>query len=75
MEDYSIFYIPDVAIEDKKIFPISQEEWVKAEVIIHGIPDWIYEGKYLWNTGNYGISIDDVTGFFNLLNPPVYYID
>ena len=47
MEGYNIYYIPDVAIEDKKIFPISQEEWVKAEVIIHGIPDWIYEGKYL----------------------------
>ena len=47
MEGYEIFYIPDVAIEDKKIVPVSQADWVKAEVIIHGIPDWIYEGKYL----------------------------
>ena len=44
MEDYNIFYIPDVAIEEKKIFPLSQAEVVIPEVIFHGIPDWIYEG-------------------------------
>ena len=44
VEDYNIFYIPDVAIEEKKIFPLSQAEVVIPEVIFHGIPDWIYEG-------------------------------
>ena len=44
VEDYNIFYIPDVGIEEKKIFPLSQTEVVKPEVIFHGIPDWIYEG-------------------------------
>ena len=47
MEDYEIFYIPDVAIEEKKIIPLSQPEVVIPEVIFHGIPDWIYEGKYI----------------------------
>ena len=46
VEDYNIFYIPDVAIEEKKIFPLSQAEVVIPEVIFHGIPDWIYEGTY-----------------------------
>ena len=45
VEDYTIFYIPDVGAEDKKIFPLSQSEVVIPEVIFHGIPDWIYEGK------------------------------
>ena len=44
VEDYNIFYIPDVAVEEKKIFPLSQAEVVIPEVIFHGIPDWIYEG-------------------------------
>ena len=47
VEDYNIFYIPDVGAEEKKIFPLSQAEVVIPEVIFHGIPDWIYEGKYL----------------------------
>ena len=46
VEDYNIFYIPDVGIEEKRIFPLSQTEVVKPEVIFHGIPDWIYEGIY-----------------------------
>ena len=46
VENYNIFYIPDVGIEEKKVFPISQTEVVIPEVIFHGIPDWIYEGKY-----------------------------
>ena len=46
VEDYNIFYIPDVGIEEKKIFPLSQTEVVKPEVIFHGIPDWIYEGIF-----------------------------
>ena len=45
VEDYNIFYIPDVGIEEKKIYPVSQTEVVKPEVIFHGIPDWIYEGN------------------------------
>ena len=44
VEDYNIFYIPDVGIEEKKIYPVSQTEVVKPEVIFHGIPDWVYEG-------------------------------
>ena len=47
VEDYNIFYIPDVGIEEKKIFPLSQTEVVKPEVIFHGIPDWIYEGTII----------------------------
>ena len=45
VENYNIFYIPDVGIEEKKIYPISQTEVVIPEVIFHGIPDWIYEGE------------------------------
>ena len=47
VEDYNIFYIPDVGIEEKRIFPLSQTEVVKPEVIFHGIPDWIYEGTII----------------------------
>ena len=50
VEDYNIFYIPDVGAEEKKIFPLSQAEVVIPEVIFHGIPDWIYEGKYRTRT-------------------------
>ena len=45
VENSNIFYIPDVAVEEKKIFPISQGEVVIPDVIFHGIPDWIYEGN------------------------------
>ena len=45
VENYNIFYIPDVGIEEKKIYPISQTEVVIPEVIFRGIPDWIYEGE------------------------------
>lgn len=44
VENDNIFYIPDVGIEDKRIFPVSQTEMVVPDVIFHGIPDWIYEG-------------------------------
>lgn len=44
VENYNIFYIPDVSAEDKKIFPVSQSEVVIPEVVFHGIPDWVYEG-------------------------------
>ncbi len=44
VEDFNIYYIPNVGLEDKKIYPISQTEVVVSDVVIHGIPDWIYEG-------------------------------
>ena len=45
VEDYSIYYIPDVGKYGKReIFPISSSERL-SDAIIHGIPDWIYEGK------------------------------
>ena len=47
VENYSIYYIPDVGKnKEKDIFPISSSEAV-TDAIIHGIPDWIYEGKIL----------------------------
>ena len=47
VENYSIYYIPDVGKYDKReIFPISSSE-VVTDAVIHGIPDWIYEGKYI----------------------------
>ena len=46
MEDYSVFYIPDVGSKVKRVFPLSSREEgdVVPEVLIHGVPDWIYEG-------------------------------
>ena len=45
VENYSIYYIPDVGkYEKREIFPISSSEEV-TDAVIHGIPDWIYEGK------------------------------
>jgi hypothetical protein len=44
VENYTVYYIPDVSSRTKKIYPISQEDQVVPEVVIHGIPDWIYEG-------------------------------
>lgn len=45
VENYNIFYIPDVGVEEKKVYPVSQTEVVIPEVIFHGVPDWIYEGE------------------------------
>ncbi len=45
VENYTVYYIPDVGSKTKKIFPISRPDQVLPEVVIHGIPDWIYEGK------------------------------
>lgn len=47
VENYSVFYIPDVSQTSKRIFPVSSIADVIPEVVIHGIPDWIYEGKEL----------------------------
>ena len=47
VENFNIFFIPDVGVENKKIYPISQTEAVVPEVVVHGIPDWIYEGKFV----------------------------
>ena len=43
VQDFSVFYTPDVV--EKKVYPISSLETTVADVVIHGIPDWIYEGK------------------------------
>ncbi len=48
VEDYSVFYVPDVGQninKKKRVFPISKPEEVEPEVVIHGVPDWVYEGK------------------------------
>ena len=50
VENYNIFYIPDVGVEDKKVYPVSQTEVVIPEVIFHGVPDWIYEGESIGYT-------------------------
>ena len=44
VEDFSIFYTPDVSPLKRKIYPISSLESTIPEVVIHGVPDWIYEG-------------------------------
>ena len=56
VENYNIFYIPDVGVEDKKVYPVSQTEVVIPEVIFHGVPDWIYEGEsigYMVSVANF----------------------
>jgi hypothetical protein len=50
VENYTVYYIPDVSSRTKKIYPISQADQVVPEVVIHGIPDWIYEGDIFSNT-------------------------
>ena len=66
VEDYNIFYIPDVAVEEKKIFPLSQAEVVIPEVIFHGIPDWIYEGTdHFYSKVKYVCTLGD-SRFFRL---------
>ena len=50
VENYSVFYTPDVSAEsDRKVYPISSIESTRPEVVIHGVPDWIYEGTGLPN--------------------------
>ena len=45
VENYSVFYTPDVSAEsNRKVYPISSIESTRPEVVIHGVPDWIYEG-------------------------------
>jgi hypothetical protein len=48
VEDYNIFYIPDVGVSEKKVYPVSQTEVVVPEVVFHGIPNWVYEGSLLY---------------------------
>lgn len=47
VENYTVFYIPNVGAEKKRVFPLSNVANVVPEVVIHGIPDWIYEGTWL----------------------------
>eukprot|EP00095_Tigriopus_kingsejongensis_P005245 maker-scaffold353_size198981-snap-gene-0.31 protein:Tk05245 transcript:maker-scaffold353_size198981-snap-gene-0.31-mRNA-1 annotation:"dipeptidyl aminopeptidase-like protein 6" len=47
VENYSVFYTPNMAEVLKKIFPISSIEDTVPEVVIHGVPDWIYEEDIL----------------------------
>lgn len=47
VENYSVYYIPDVGGgggDRRRIYPISDSSVVEKEVVMHGIPDWIYEG-------------------------------
>ena len=50
VEDYNIFYIPNVAVEEKKIYPLSQGDVVIPEIVFHGIPDWVYEGTEFYSS-------------------------
>ena len=48
-DDFNVYYVADVAeaIADSrnaKIYPLSRVEATIPEVVIHGVPDWIYEG-------------------------------
>ena len=47
VEDYNVFYIPDVGSKAKRVFPISGQKAAVPEVVIHGVPDWIYEEDIL----------------------------
>lgn len=47
VEDFSVFYVPDVGAEVKKVYPLSDVTTVEPEVVIHGVPDWLYEGELL----------------------------
>ena len=49
VEDYSVFYVSDVgaAPARRRVFPISPPDAVEPEVVMHGVPDWIYEGETL----------------------------
>ena len=44
VENFTVYFIPDVGEKSKKVYPISQVDQVVPEVVINGIPDWIYEG-------------------------------
>ena len=46
VENFTVYYIPDVGAKTKKIYPISGVDTVVPEVVINGIPDWIYEGIF-----------------------------
>nr|XP_040581987.1 inactive dipeptidyl peptidase 10-like [Lepeophtheirus salmonis] len=58
VENYNIYYVPDITQSKKKIYPISPRDTVIPEVVIHGIPDWIYEedilkqGNAIWVSPN-----------------------
>ena len=40
----------------REIFPISSSERL-SDAIIHGIPDWIYEGKQIPRLVSFGFNI------------------
>ena len=49
VEDYSVYFAPDVAggfasREARRVYPVSDPGLVRAEVVTHGVPDWVYEG-------------------------------
>jgi len=44
IENFHMFYIDEVSVDNPRITPISVTNQVIPEVVIHGIPDWIYEG-------------------------------
>ena len=48
-----MYFVPDVAGgfggrgggPRRRVYPISDAGLVRAEVVTHGVPDWIYEGR------------------------------
>lgn len=44
-DDYNVYYVPDVAADKKKVYPLSPTETTIPDVVIHGVPDWLYEGR------------------------------
>ena len=49
VEDYSVYFAPDVAGgfasgRARRVYPVSDPGLVRAEVVTHGVPDWVYEG-------------------------------
>ena len=49
VEDFSVYFAPDVAGgfangRARRVYPVSDPGLVRAEVVTHGVPDWVYEG-------------------------------
>lgn len=51
IDNFTLYYIADVAEQNPKVVPISLPEQVIPEVLINGIPDWTYEGIYTFFPG------------------------
>ena len=45
VENFTVFYIPDIGKASKSVYPISSNVAIIPEVVINGVPDWIYEGN------------------------------